>query len=133
MRDSQRSKVYSAERGLREPPFNTMQETQAFVDSVCKTKYWCNLGGLPTTATDGRGRRTACGYYGGEICLPKWSRQRIIILHELAHTVIGDAPWHGREFARTLLALVNRFMGKGAAAKLREAFKENHVHWKAGA
>ena len=50
------------------------------------------------------------------MCLPKWSRNSVVILHELAH-ICNEADRHGytshgKEFAGIFLLLVKYFIGK---------------------
>lgn len=134
-RDTQQEKLYRAEResGIRAEPWRTMSETQAYIDSVTKTAYWRKLGGVRVQANDGRAHRHACAYDVTLISLPRWSRQPIVILHELAHTIVLLDPKqtdHGRKFAKVFLGLVRRFMGTDAAKQLREAYRKNKVYWR---
>jgi hypothetical protein len=110
IRDSQRSKVYRSERmvfhGSPEPPdsskdsskvtpdYKTVAECQEYVDHVTATDTWKALGfshlGMfeshPVTVKDGRSRkRGAADAFGNTIKVPKWSRLKWYITHELAH------------------------------------------------
>jgi putative metallohydrolase (TIGR04338 family) len=136
-RDSQRSKLYKAERAWfdptarYQPEFETIAECRAFVDSVTKTKFWQDRSRWRFVAiTDGRGRRSAAGG-GGEIRLPRSMRSRWVILHELAHVIHWeDRPEvaaHGREFAKTYLALVGRFLSVEDARGLRNSMREHRA------
>jgi len=137
LRDTQRSKVYHAERVIHHhgKQFKNMEEVDAYVIRICKTAFWKKLhGAYHIEIKDGRGRRRACAFNWGTIALPRWARQEAIILHELAHTLVNFdnynfTAWHGKEFAKTYLLLVKRFMGKEEHAKLKTSFKENHVHY----
>jgi putative metallohydrolase (TIGR04338 family) len=51
-----------------------------------------------------------------------------IILHELAH-LLSPEVGHGRDFARTLLTLVDRFLGTEAGRTLRAAYKETGIKY----
>lgn len=60
---------------------------------------------------DGRGFRHAVAY-PDSIYLPKWARNRIVLLHELAHWMlkqIGICDSHGPLFVRTFLELLDWF------------------------
>lgn len=140
MRDSQRSRVYSAERQLsdRGARLETVQEMQAVVDSICRSRWFRNrFGSVRITVRDGRGRRAAggigwrntdgrCGY----ITMPRWSRHTLFVLHEITHVIQphGTAA-HGREFARFFLQLVGWHMGATIAAELRAAYKRCGVKY----
>lgn len=67
---------------------------------------------------DGRGRRNAAGLFG-EIRLPRWSRWRLIVLHEFAHAIQNERPAHGRQFTPICLDLVRRWIGQQAYRQLR--------------
>jgi putative metallohydrolase (TIGR04338 family) len=147
MPDSQRSRVYQAERALDRPEWNrrlgTVQEIQDYVDRIVRSRWF--RGAFPDfpgriIVKDGRGRRRAGGWRtwdGGCITLPVWSRRASIVLHEVAHVVTPrrDAQGrrtaaHGREFAAAFLALVRRWMGAEAAAALRAAFRLHGVRYR---
>lgn len=103
IRDSQRRKVYNAERiafngGIEErhatPDYRTVAEVQAYVDHVTASGPWKALGfshlglfeSLPLTVKDGRGsRRGAADAFGNTIRMPRFSRLKWYIMHELAH------------------------------------------------
>jgi len=80
---------------------------------------------------DGRGRwRTACGSIN-EIKLPKFARDKIIILHEIAHSATlrthPDAAWHGPEFCFNFLMLVGRWLGKEMKEELWDCMRAHRV------
>jgi len=116
-------------------------EVQQIVLRITTSNWWLKrrlaiVAGLsfaaspvPVNVTDGRGRRVACAS-GNTIKLPRWARTMWVILHELTHVMSRERPAHGRAFARTYIDMVNRWMGPGEAARLRECFGRNHVHWK---
>jgi predicted nucleic acid-binding Zn ribbon protein len=103
IRDSQRQKVYDSERvafegGIEEnykpPEFKTVAEVQAYVDEVLASEAWKALGfshlGMfrshPLTVLDGRGsKRGRASSFSNTIKLPRFTRLRWYILHELAH------------------------------------------------
>jgi putative metallohydrolase (TIGR04338 family) len=132
VRDSQRSKIYASEKGLRRGQrFQDMRDCQRYVDLVVFSPWWQERFGsrARVEARDGRGRRHAGAFdHKRAIALPKWSRSELIILHELAHiaTPLQFAA-HGPEFARNYLELVRYFMGDRAAARLENGYRMNHV------
>jgi len=153
-RDTQRQKVYDAENVLSpggmvydfswrnrdgvkldRKDAMTLDECQAFVDAMIRTRWWRNRFRdiRAIWVRDGRGRRRAAGFRGigrGHIKLPRWSRTPHIILHEVAHVVTPERPAHGREYARNLLDLVVRFLGPDAGRKLRAAYKVHGVRYR---
>jgi putative metallohydrolase (TIGR04338 family) len=166
IRDSQREKVYRSERmvfrgspGVPQPDsskvtpdYKTVAECQEYVDYVTASDAWRKVLGIrtegPVEARDGRGRRRASAdSVNDQIKLPKWTRDRWQILHELAHIAtdytynlahIGDedGPWwfyeqtvapHGPEYAGVYLYLVHEFLGLEVHDKLLSEFENNRV------
>lgn len=113
-RDSQRQKVYNAERVLDHSPstlehdrrerlsptvyrtYASQETCQAFVDRVVRSRFWGSmlakttrswLNGPPRKVTvgPGKGHRKATAYGLSHIELPIWARKDWVILHELAH------------------------------------------------
>lgn len=107
MRDNQRSAVYAWERSIGLPYVGdmTLAECQALVNRV-----WGRYGyGFAPKVTDGRGRRRGSGGRS-RIALPRRTRNRMYVLHEVAHSLVclhlkGVAA-HGPEYARVLLGLL---------------------------
>ena len=138
IRDTQRSKLYRAERVVNGEKFADMEEMRKYVNKITRSDWWKKHHENPAwgvAVTDGRRRRNACAVGSWEIRMPRWSRCERIVLHELAHTVVtsrfGDdmAAWHGCEFAKILLSIVKRFMGKEAHDTMKASFKEHRVHY----
>jgi putative metallohydrolase (TIGR04338 family) len=82
---------------------------------------------------DGRGARRAigkCDFDTGDIHLtfPRHSRQKLIVLHELAHAATGGG--HDSWFCSVYLKLVRRFMGDGAWDDLRSTFRSQEVKFR---
>ena len=148
-RDSQRQRVYNAEIDLRveyhrdRQYLSTMPELQEWVDDVVSSRWFQNRWPVSEVIVkDGRGRRKAYGdaylRYGqwtGEICMPRWSRYKLIILHELAHTATvvqypyADIAAHGREFCSNFLQLVGRWIGNDVKHELKKCMKDNRVKY----
>lgn len=151
-RDSQRQKLYDAERaaldvkGLTMKRWETVPEMQAYVnkllDSAWFKRHWPRKGGSEgiwlgangfvfapkVEVRDGRGHRRAT-YGGGVIQMPKWARKEWVMLHELAHYVTPQRPAHGWQFAANYLLLVQHQLGKEAADALRAKFKFFRVRY----
>jgi putative metallohydrolase (TIGR04338 family) len=139
-RDSQRSRVYAAERSL---PENTMmdlgknvsvEEMQAYVNKVCASKRLKRAvekaGGRPTqrvTATHCQGKRGARAFGDYRIEVSGYMRNRLVILHELAHCFAPSFERHGPTFARIYLAMAQAVMGREVAGRLKAAFKAHRV------
>jgi len=123
-RDFQRKKIYKAENAAMRCCYPVdrleLDECRQLVSRACK------FLGLTTSplVTDGRGTKRASGTMS-KINLPKWARNKWIVLHEVAHACTPRSyPAHGREFASTYLKLVRRFIGKIEAQILRDAFRQ---------
>ena len=109
-RDYQRARVYKWERECLIPlSINkkdlSLQECRDLIrDVLDKSKHWKKEIKLH----DGRGHKNAISY-GGCIALPKWARQTIIVLHELAHELSSfycEEP-HGPKFVSTYIDLIH--------------------------
>lgn len=136
VRDTQRSKLYKAERVL--DAFKTETPTVAHVEKLVarvlaskrvRAKYPPRTGSV--AVKDGRGRRRACSSFGA-ISIPRWSRKDWIVLHEMAHELashMAGRAAHGWEFAECYLYLVKLFMGREAHDALKASFKEHRVRY----
>lgn len=128
-RDSQRSKLYKSEPHFP-PDFKTVDQCQAFADSVMANRWVRARWKQSVTVKDGRGRSSASGGTSGRLNLPLWSRSRYVILHEMAHVLTPyQYAAHGPEYAGVLLSLIHHILGAEQAAKLRASFKENRVRY----
>ena len=136
-RDSQRGKVYKWERQFQERGTfcaktfayrchneMSMDEIKALVAKVNR-----HFKMRPTRIDPGAGRRSAYSY-GGKIALPKWARQPVVVLHEMAHEVHrylgrpGHAI-HGREFVGIEMYLLVKFAGYDIKELIRTANEVN--------
>lgn len=140
-RDTQRSKLYAAERAAFGDAFTAdpmdFDRAVAFVRQVWRSPWtrrkWPFVTyNAPPYVADGRGTLYARGSLG-RLNLPRWSRTKPVILHELAHALTWhrrDIAAHGREFAAVLLELVQHWLGVAAAKKLRAAFRAGRVRYR---
>lgn len=148
-RDSQRSKLYEAERVLddfisTEWGPGQVAEMQDWVDALLDSKWWTRrYGERFIEVTSGAGQRRALAKtrtdgwfsYKRKIGLPLWARKDWVVLHELAHHAtdfkhgFDQVAAHGREFARIYVELVGHVMGKPAADALKVSFKEHSVKY----
>lgn len=102
-RDSQRSRVYEWERAcvselarasIHDPDFSSLDDCIAFADPIWRKE--CGRVGLarqraPTIERPAWGQRRALAHFDHRITLPRWTRSRWMILHELAHRLTpGD-------------------------------------------
>ena len=139
-RDSQRKKVYDSENAafldMFKQEFITLEECKAFVDIVTNSKYWLKHKGYKRFyLKDGRGTRSAWYCHPKrEINLPKWSRNKKAIIHELAHALThkthgGGVPSHGRFFCTHYIALMQELLGDDEALKLWQQFDDRGVNF----
>lgn len=161
-RDSQKSRLYRAERAAfdentRESAaavrclvpdshaavttdfYPSVATTQAYVDAVRLSAAFQRRWGLVHLTVNPNHGYTSRGGYGDLNLTPYHRRSEAIILHEIAHNLVGrcarsgvDAADHGPEFAATLLELVKVVMGREHAATLRAAYSEHRVKYRAG-
>jgi putative metallohydrolase (TIGR04338 family) len=138
--DWQRSKAYAAERTAwygteaDNDTFDSVPEIQAYIDKLMASAWfrrrWPHTR-FKVQVKDGRARyRTAAANRGQRwIKLPRWSRKRWLILHELAHicTPHETGGKHGRYWARTYLELVRHEMGEDAHKLLKLCFQRHKV------
>ncbi len=140
-RDSQRQKLYDAERAAFGPTktLSTVAEVQAYADKVTGSKWWASQPRLSTrtiTVSDGRGSGNARAVSSYRIQMPTHMRSEWVTLHEIAHCAMGQRHgWdgvaaHGWQFAEFYLALVRRFLGVAAHDQLRDAFKAKRVKYR---
>jgi putative metallohydrolase (TIGR04338 family) len=140
--DPQRERVYAAEDdcypgwGRR---LGSLTEVRRWLGRVFDSRWFyrrysapgCELQVTGFRVEDDRGDGWARGWRKGSTCrlvLPAALRYEVIVCHELAHCLTWrHLPLHGREFFRTFLQLVRRFVGPHEADWLREAFVEHGV------
>ena len=105
LRDFQRQKLYTFEEAtLQKHPLN--QHLTLAECTMLARKYNPRV-----KVKDGRGRRHAgASFEENLITLPRWSRQTVVVLHEIAHTLVDDCkyPHHGSEFVGVLFALLTQ-------------------------
>lgn len=135
-RDMQRQRVYDAEVsafGESTCEFDSLGGVEAFVERALarqsiRRRY--PRAEWEIEVRDGRGRRRGGGNIG-HITMPKWTRSRWYVLHELAHTltVRPDEAWHGWRFCACYLDLVGAMLGAEAKRQLRDQFKAGRVRY----
>lgn len=140
LRDSQRSKVYAAERAsiqsAPEERFRNLSDIEHYLVKMISSAWWQRRYPVRSIAVkSGAGTRNAMGTnYSrtrGMISIPLWARQETVILHEVAHVVAGatygSIPAHGREFCKVFLDLIRWRMGDEAWRSLKDEFRERKV------
>lgn len=77
---------------------------------------------------DGGGRKNAAAS-NTTMYLPKWSRNRLVIAHELAHVVAGVEHRHSWKFAAVYIDIVKLTIGAAAAIELTQCFRKGRVQF----
>jgi putative metallohydrolase (TIGR04338 family) len=149
MRDSQRKRVYTAERAAfpdcsetSDPTLPTVEDIERYVKKVWGSKRvqaafprsTLHYSRVPEVA-DGRGCRRAIAYGTYQITIPKWARREWVVLHELAHIIVererlhpkNEIADHGWHFCEVYLKLVLYMMGREAHDALKASFKKHKV------
>lgn len=143
LRDSQRQKVYDAERILESysQRVETVPEIEAYLKYIWSLKRvrdafpaGTNYG--PPRVKDGRRCRRAKGG-ASDITMPRWARTQYIVVHEVSHSIqvrtYGrrlDMAWHGWQFCDIYLRLVLYVMGREAHDALKASFKAARVKFR---
>lgn len=147
-RDMQRARVYRAQLQIERhrhdrAQFPDLASVEAYIVKVCSRKRIqdaypraVEVANGRLVLKDGGGTRSAYArwsfYDGAVINLPLWSRNELVILHELAHAIVADRhsrQAHGWEFCAGLLTLVLHVRGREEHDKLKAAFKANRVRF----
>mgnify|MGYP000049285568 CR=1 FL=1 len=143
MRDSGRSKVYTAENqaiseyeknGGEILTFDTPKDAQKYIDRIIKSKTWLKL-------TESKGHRKVrlnilkdmgdrCAVAGqahsdGQLDLAPRHMTQYVIIHELAH--LAGNMHHDIGFRIDLVKLCSRFVGTEFAKILKKKFREKKL------
>lgn len=115
----------------------TIHEVGEYVGKIMRSRWWKSR--MPNVRfldlVDGRGTRWATGSRRAAwifLNIPRWARQPLIILHELAHCMTGPDflhPFHGREFCANHLDLIKRWLGREAWLEMKECYKDKRVKY----
>lgn len=147
-RDSQRSKVYAAERDWRHSAalggihrfehFATYKECERYVNKTLKRKrvaakyradfnhYKFNRG---IAVTHG-GRNGWAHSHGGYITLSPLARNTAMLLHETAHELLPRHVTHGWQYAAAMLFLVRAVLGKDEERALKAEYRKHKVKYR---
>lgn len=113
-RDRQRQRMYDWERDLWKavsPEPEALDQLRGFLLWVwsLEARRYYRSAVPPPAIGDGRSRRSAAAIYSRhEIALPRWARNRIVLLHEIAHFFDQRNEPHGPEFVGILIGLMAR-------------------------
>ena len=149
MRDSQRSKVYAAEKiafdwkyGELDPRFDvgSIEGAQAIAEAVWTSRTILDeydatrARNVPIIKQAHGKRKNGCYWHErNEIHLARVCGLKWYVLHEVAHALVPeseDRAAHSHEWVACYLDLVRVFMGKRYAEALIEAFKIKRVQYK---
>lgn len=140
-RDSQRSKVYKAQWVVfkERETMATTDQCWEYIKKIVNTEWfrkryphkYDNMIWVKSGQGSRRARAlTSLESRGITMVLPRWARTEWVILHELAHCVTPKTvAAHGREYCRTYLDLVYRFLGPEKGSELSKSFRENRVRY----
>lgn len=139
--DMQGSKVYAAEDHLTVKgafkKFKTIEGVENWVNKITDSKWWKKFK-IPFFVSNPKRiknlhprydrikvhdskKQDAEGFHG-RIWMPKWSRSRLFILHEIAHAIQTEKPWHDRQFCAIYLSLIKKWIGKRAWKQMKDNF-----------
>lgn len=143
MKDSQRQKVYDAERAAFALQtvadatdgwtIGSLEQAQAYIDEVCERNGFAKV-----RVTTNNGDRWAWANRGlRTISLPsgthgRWAWTRWVLIHELSHIVATGYPFaaHGLEYCAVYLVLVEKELGEEAAQRLSQSFDKHGVKYR---
>lgn len=139
-KDMQANRLYTAERESvrgkgKNFAYGDVKAVQEYVDRLTHSEWFGRRWGGMSIRVEhshrarwARGGRWAIYLPGG-----RWAWTEDVILHELAHSVIGNTiglsrvQGHGREFAAIFVDLVQHKMGKAHADALKASFRKHKV------
>lgn len=135
-RDSQRTRLYAAERAAFEPTVHHapitvhggVEDVQRWLDEKVLGTRWfrSRWGAKNVRIVAGKGCHAR---YQGNITLARWGYTPWTVLHELAHVLASPSSVaaHGKQFAAVYLFLVQQTLGDEAAKLLRAEFVARRV------
>lgn len=138
-RDSQRSKLYAAERatsmakdrpwGSQPSLFVVDRYVQKILGDAKVRERWPNTH-ITVSHGGGRAASRALGSNGrGSIKMITVHRFPLLIIHEVAHVLAPHHALHCWEFAEVYLFLVRRMLGVAAHDELKGSFKKHKVRF----
>lgn len=143
--DFQRENVYRAgdQLGLANNPAMSIEDCQAYVDKILKSRWWRNRSSITTipvqNSPEPRTGEAKCHFNVQTleirdcvILVPALCHTKRLILHEMAHFLnfgVSGLSSHGPEFCAHYLDLSRHWLGRIEATKLRNHFKTNGVDY----
>lgn len=131
--DVQAPHIFSAEDELEPQPFPNLDAACRWVNRIVRSDWWGdadvyvvgkNFDVFPRSAGHERDEDGVHWLY----LPPKWSWDKNVILHELAHAKTPKAKQsHGPAYARNRIEAQYLFGKRGSGDRLRELFKEYGV------
>lgn len=133
-RDQQRSRVYAWEQHASarltrlldgqvsvhrhsESEFDTLAECADFLSPIWtaeRGRYGRAWVPMPLIERPSWGQRSALAHHDHRITLPRWARNRWVILHEAAHRLTPGEEPHGPRFVGVLIGMLARHSGYDA-------------------
>lgn len=142
-RETQQKRLYTAENdafgGLKDDLGDrSLREAQRYADRVTKSATWKRLrashghsgsGKVPKVTIERAPKGSNATAYPGQwrIRVPESMTNEHVMLHELAHILVGPSIGHHWPFCRAFADLVSVFMGKEAKKKLHAAYRKHGV------
>ncbi len=136
-RDSQRKRVYDAERTFEEAygagkTLSSIKECQDYANKALNCDYWRIRYPYIRNVKIRRskGKHAMSTFFWGLIELPPHFFNELTILHELAHHVVPRPhAHHGPLWCAVYVDLVREFLDKELAANLVKAFQDGRVRF----
>tara|TARA_R110000824_G_scaffold120706_1_gene276316 strand:- start:4376 stop:4900 length:525 start_codon:yes stop_codon:yes gene_type:complete len=133
-RDSQKTRVYNAERAvlwvdeILGQKITLEQATELIHQGYkrYRPRTIKRPSGLPKVVRGPAGHIAYYNQTGNKISLPTWAWTPAVALHELAHSITGtvcvryEEGFHGPMFVRTLVDLIKWYSGKDVAPEFKE-------------
>ncbi|RKZ95672.1 MAG: hypothetical protein DRQ40_03050 [Gammaproteobacteria bacterium] len=113
--------------------FDSVEDVQAYVNAVTKSKFWKEAGGRQFVhVAPVPDRQWARGWYN-KIELPRWAYSKVVILHELAHSLALQHDYHdathGPAFVFLFRRLIEQELGADERARYDRVAEVNGVKW----
>src|SRR5205085_12629494 len=117
--NARRERWYKGEDAVRTADFESFEQTGDFILSITNSQWWQDrtsrnqddVSVIHKADRRGAARSTATAYWPRrEVKLRgKWSWNKIVALHELAHLMAPYHDWHSPLFTAIFLMLVRRY------------------------
>lgn len=153
VRDSKRERVYEQEKiftsqfGRPEWNLTEWRDVERFAKQVVGSKRWVKIANLfaiysrnATAPVEVKRGRSNAAARGGRtrISIPPWAQNKVVVLHELAHTMDGRISTarrtclgHQWPWALIFTSLCSTFLGADAARELKKLFKAARIRYTA--